>query len=144
MFSGYSECVNVHFENKDGGFFLKQSPRQHFQPTPETATTSGALLSVDRFTVFQSSQPISVRATYGPFSTKQTVPARYVVPDPLPLNTSGTLSFYCAARPKLHVLLFIKQNYLLKEISRITFLIKYLFVFAFGITSSVLSKIAFR
>ena len=40
--------------------------------------------------MFQSSQPISVRATYGPFSTKQTVPARYVVPDPLPLNATGT------------------------------------------------------
>lgn len=47
------------------------------------------MLSVDRFTVFQSSQPISVRATYGPFSTKQTVPARYVVPDPIPLNATG-------------------------------------------------------
>lgn len=90
FFSGCTECVNVHFENKDGGFFLKQSPRQHFQPTPETMATSESLLAVDRFTVFQSSQPISVRATYGPFSTKQTVPARYVVPDPLPLNTSGT------------------------------------------------------
>ncbi|CAH1154164.1 unnamed protein product [Phaedon cochleariae] len=93
-------CVNVHFENKDGGFFIKQQPRQHFPPPPpspgvETSTAgtpgglSGVPLSVDRFTVFQSSQPISVRATYGPFSTKQTVPARYIVPDPLPLNTSG-------------------------------------------------------
>nr|XP_008197339.1 PREDICTED: transmembrane protein 132B isoform X2 [Tribolium castaneum] len=88
----YSECVNVHFENKDGGFFLKQSPRQHFMPAPELngpSSTNGSPLSTDRFTVFQSSQPISVRATYGPFSTKQTVPARYVVPDPLPLNTTG-------------------------------------------------------
>lgn len=81
--------MNVHFENKDGGFFLKQLPRQHFQPNTELETTPGTLLSVDRFTVFQSSQPISVRATYGPFSTKQTVPARYVVPDPFPLNTTG-------------------------------------------------------
>lgn len=79
----------MHFENKDGGFFLKQQPRQHFQPNTELESSPGTLLSVDRFTVFQSSQPISVRATYGPFSTKQTVPARYVVPDPFPLNTSG-------------------------------------------------------
>ncbi|XP_039747216.1 transmembrane protein 132E [Pararge aegeria] len=43
----------------------------------------GALLSLDRFTVLQGSAPASVRATYGPFSTKQTVPARYAVPDPL-------------------------------------------------------------
>ncbi|XP_049823614.1 transmembrane protein 132E isoform X2 [Aethina tumida] len=86
-----SSCVNVHFENKDGGFFLKQTPRQNLitQPDLSGATNSGLPLSIDRFTVFQSSQPISVRATYGPFSTKQTVPARYVVPDPLPLNTSG-------------------------------------------------------
>uniref|UniRef100_A0A1Y1MMI2 Transmembrane protein 132E n=1 Tax=Photinus pyralis TaxID=7054 RepID=A0A1Y1MMI2_PHOPY len=85
-----SRCVDVHFENKDGGFFLKHSPRQHYQPTSEINVPPGSLLSIDRFTVFQTSQPISVRATYGPFSTKQTVPARYVVPDPLPLNTSIT------------------------------------------------------
>ncbi|KAF4523501.1 hypothetical protein B566_EDAN004572 [Ephemera danica] len=40
-----------------------------------------AVLSEERFTVLQSSQPVSIRATYGPFSTKQTVPARYIVPD---------------------------------------------------------------
>ncbi|XP_060527695.1 transmembrane protein 132C isoform X1 [Cylas formicarius] len=100
---GSSLCVNVHFENKDGGFFLKQQPRQHYSGSalgpstiidlpPSTSTgvsSTGQPLSIDRFTVFQSSQPISVRATYGPFSTKQTVPARYVVPDPMPMNTSG-------------------------------------------------------
>lgn len=42
-----------------------------------------SILSIDKFTVFQTSEPASVRATYGPFSTKQTVPARYIVPDPL-------------------------------------------------------------
>lgn len=106
LVAGLSECVNVHFENKDGGFFIKQQPRQHFPLLPppsildassttdtDGADSSGGIpLSIDRFTVFQSSQPISVRATYGPFSTKQTVPARYVVPDPLPLNTSGEYS----------------------------------------------------
>lgn len=81
--------MEVHFENKDGGFFLKHTPKQHFQPIPDlssvlpSSSTPSSVLSVDRFTVFQSSQPISVRATYGPFSTKQTVPARYIVPDPL-------------------------------------------------------------
>ncbi|KAL1489325.1 hypothetical protein ABEB36_014243 [Hypothenemus hampei] len=79
----------------DGGFFLKQQPRQHYTggtglpDSMGTSTTGGTPLSIDRFTVLQSSQPISVRATYGPFSTKQTVPARYVVPDPMPLNTTG-------------------------------------------------------
>lgn len=105
FFSGSSISVNVHFENKDGGFFLKQQPRQHYSgsssnplaipdalvplPGGPGTTSGGTPLSIDRFTVLQSSQPISVRATYGPFSTKQTVPARYVVPDPMPINTTG-------------------------------------------------------
>ena len=39
------------------------------------------ILSIDKFTVVQTTQPVSIRASYGPFSTKQTVPARYIVPD---------------------------------------------------------------
>lgn len=87
-------CVEVHFENKDGGFFLKHTPRQYYPSRLEPSTgtissnipmtsSSGSILSIDKFTVFQTSEPASVRATYGPFSTKQTVPARYIVPDPL-------------------------------------------------------------
>ncbi|XP_017893441.1 transmembrane protein 132E isoform X2 [Ceratina calcarata] len=89
--------VEVHFENKDGGFFLKHIPRQYYPVrtdtvvSPSTGTSSsglpssppGSVLSIDKFTVFQTSEPVSVRATYGPFSTKQTVPARSIVPDPL-------------------------------------------------------------
>ncbi|XP_076240037.1 transmembrane protein 132C dtn isoform X2 [Calliopsis andreniformis] len=94
--------VEVHFENKDGGFFLKHTPRQYYPargdsvpvipPSTGTSTSGsggvpspppGSVLSIDKFTVFQTSEPVSVRATYGPFSTKQTVPARYIVPDPL-------------------------------------------------------------
>lgn len=111
------EClVDVHFENKEGGFFLKHSgstrqPQQPAQPSLQTqqipqpflgfdeidgiASSGGAgvggdnsVLSIDRFTVFQSSHPVSVRAVYGPFSTKQTVPARYIVPDPPPPPSS--------------------------------------------------------
>lgn len=82
----------MHFENKEGGFFLKHSgsSRQHQQlPLSElegitTPSGDSSVLSIDRFTVFQNSHPISVRAVYGPFSTKQTVPARYIVPDPPP------------------------------------------------------------
>lgn len=84
----------MHFENKDGGFFVKHSPRQYYptigraeavpaQGSPSANVPTGAVLSVDEFTVFQTSEPVSIRATYGPFSTKQTVPARYIVPDPL-------------------------------------------------------------
>ncbi|CAK9819472.1 Phospholipase A(2) [Anthophora quadrimaculata] len=95
--------VEVHFENKDGGFFLKHIPRPYIYPlrgdlipaisppagsspslnTGVPSPPPGSVLSIDKFTVFQTSEPVSVRATYGPFSTKQTVPARYIVPDPL-------------------------------------------------------------
>ncbi|XP_069704788.1 transmembrane protein 132E [Periplaneta americana] len=109
--AGVAGTVEVHFENKDGGFFLKHTPRQYYPAVADLAGAAGGMgtppgsrggtlpgtstpgssssgasssvLSVDRFTVFQTSQPISIRATYGPFSTKQTVPARYIVPDPL-------------------------------------------------------------
>lgn len=40
-----------------------------------------SVLSFNRFTVAQANHPVSIRATYGPFSTKQTVPARYIVPE---------------------------------------------------------------
>ena len=108
---GVVGTVEVHFENKDGGFFIKHSPRQYYsavadlsagqeskEQTPKTLLSSNSIiLSVDRFTVFQTSQPVSIRATYGPFSTKQTVPARYIVPDlidslPLPDTTRNVTS----------------------------------------------------
>uniref|UniRef100_A0A0C9RRB0 TMEM132C protein n=1 Tax=Fopius arisanus TaxID=64838 RepID=A0A0C9RRB0_9HYME len=95
-FIGVVSSVEVHFENKDGGFFLKHTPRQFYPSRADTSAGSipagglssppssvESILSVDKFTVFQTSEPASVRATYGPFSTKQTVPARYIVPDPL-------------------------------------------------------------
>lgn len=111
VFSDVAASVEVHFENKDGGFFLKHIPRQYYPargtsdiiPALSTGVSNnnnnnnnnnnaegavpspppGSVLSIDKFTVFQTSEPVSVRATYGPFSTKQTVPARYIVPDPL-------------------------------------------------------------
>lgn len=108
LVSDVAASVEVHFENKDGGFFLKHTPKQFYPAQGESipaipASTSGggsssgatsvgngvssappgSVLSIDKFTVFQTSEPVSVRATYGPFSTKQTVPARYIVPDPL-------------------------------------------------------------
>jgi len=83
--------VEVHFENKDGGFFLKHVPggestnQETGGDSVEAAEAAPleeeAVLSQEHFTVLQSSQPASIRATYGPFSTKQTVPARYIVPD---------------------------------------------------------------
>ncbi|XP_050344911.1 transmembrane protein 132E isoform X1 [Nymphalis io] len=95
LLTGVVFAVEVHFENKDSGFFLKHTARWSGSgPPPEPMGTAlpGALLSLDRFTVLQGSAPASVRATYGPFSTKQTVPARYAVPDPLePPRRNATL-----------------------------------------------------
>jgi transmembrane protein 132 len=81
------ESVEVHFETPDSGFFLKHSPRQTATNSDvATAQTKSkadhdSILSVDKFTIVQTAQPVSIRASYGPFSTKQTVPARYIVPD---------------------------------------------------------------
>lgn len=83
--------MEVHFEAPDSGFFLKHSPRQSVadissSQSPRnglktTLSSQEAVLSIDKFTVVQTTQPVSIRASYGPFSTKQTVPARYIVPD---------------------------------------------------------------
>lgn len=86
------QCVEVHFESADSGFFLKHARQPpvapeissiHSSPIPplKPRTSYDSVLSVDRFTVVQTTQSVSIRASYGPFSTKQTVPARYIVPD---------------------------------------------------------------
>lgn len=93
-------AVEVHFESPDSGFFLKHTTRQSVSSVID-ASSSGtsraksldSMLSIDRFTVVQTTQPVSIRASYGPFSTKQTVPARYIVPDVLettPENAQNT------------------------------------------------------
>ncbi|EAT43715.1 AAEL004880-PA, partial [Aedes aegypti] len=85
-------AVEVHFETPDSGFFLKHSPRQSSVAanTNKGRLGSDSVLSIDRFTVVQTSQPVSIRASYGPFSTKQTVPARYIVPDVLESSSDST------------------------------------------------------
>ncbi|XP_004536756.1 transmembrane protein 132C isoform X2 [Ceratitis capitata] len=92
-------CVEVHFESAESGFFLKHSRQPPIAPeisiqTPNVTPTKikatyDSILSVDRFTVVQTTQPVSIRASYGPFSTKQTVPARYIVPDVLENQNSN-------------------------------------------------------
>ncbi|XP_039958277.1 transmembrane protein 132C isoform X2 [Bactrocera tryoni] len=91
-------CVEVHFESAESGFFLKHTRQPPIAPeisikssnvTPSKAQTYDSVLSVDRFTVVQTTQPVSIRASYGPFSTKQTVPARYIVPDVLENQNSN-------------------------------------------------------
>lgn len=103
--------VEVHFDNPDGGFFVRHpigggigNGRQQQQIIGVDgdddggeggdgggggAGGGGAVLSVDRFTVLQDVPQTSIRATYGPFSTKQTVPSRYLIPDPSSAGMSG-------------------------------------------------------
>lgn len=95
---GKSDGVEVHFESADSGFFLKHIRQPPVMPeisknangkqnTP-SSTAYDSILSTDRFTIVQTTQPVSIRASYGPFSTKQTVPARYIVPDVIENQTS--------------------------------------------------------
>ena len=95
----------IHFEQKDGGFFIRTATSNNGASSSissaETSSTvdGGAssssadwesdrtgdpiTLTTEHFTVLPSSQPVSIRVNYGPFSTKQTVPVRLLVPDPL-------------------------------------------------------------
>ncbi|XP_001963408.3 transmembrane protein 132D [Drosophila ananassae] len=113
--------VEVHFEAPDSGFFLKHARQPPV--TPEIAnvqSTSSAVpplrqrssydsvLSLDRFTVVETTQPVSIRASYGPFSTKQTVPARYIVPDTMDNQagdymTNSTATLLELQQPNMHL-----------------------------------------
>ncbi|XP_037937749.1 transmembrane protein 132E [Teleopsis dalmanni] len=90
MYTYQNNCVEVHFEAADSGFFLKHPQQGPVAPEITQMVANqpvkaklpfDSILSIDRFTVVQSAQPVSIRASYGPFSTKQTVPARYIVPE---------------------------------------------------------------
>lgn len=85
--SGYVTPVEVHFDNPDGGFFVRHPiGGGNGGSVGGNDDGGGAILSVDRFTVLQDVPQTSIRASYGPFSTKQTVPSRYLIPDP---NSAG-------------------------------------------------------
>lgn len=92
--------MEVHFDNPDGGFFVRHpiggggtgnggGRQQQQQMSGSGEDDGGAVLSVDRFTVLQDVPQTSIRASYGPFSTKQTVPSRYLIPDPNSAGLSG-------------------------------------------------------
>lgn len=74
--------MDVVLESPEGGYFLKQSIARAQPPEPPPPGPPGAVLTTERFAVFQTSRPLAVRASYGPFSTKQTVPARSLVAEP--------------------------------------------------------------
>lgn len=88
----YASSVQVSFDKPDSGFFFKHSsvqpqqqllnnPISDLKTSPSSKESKDSVLSFNRFTVAQANHPVSIRASYGPFSTKQTVPARYIVPE---------------------------------------------------------------
>ncbi|CAG0894865.1 unnamed protein product [Cyprideis torosa] len=66
-----SRGLKLSFVPSDAGFFL-QHPRADEDKGPK-------VLSVDRFTVRYPTQQTTLKADYGPFSTTQTVPAKWVL-----------------------------------------------------------------
>lgn len=68
------------------------------------------VLSVDKFTVVQTTQPVSIRASYGPFSTKQTVPARYIVPDISEATTDSSHQTVTTSQNATQALLDLQQQ----------------------------------
>ncbi|XP_063595333.1 transmembrane protein 132E-like [Penaeus indicus] len=73
--------VDVHFLNPDSGFFLRPEDSLGAPLATGVGGGDGGVLDVKRFTVLDPTRPTLIRAKYGPFSTKQTVPARYVLPE---------------------------------------------------------------
>ncbi|KAH8273065.1 hypothetical protein KR018_008801, partial [Drosophila ironensis] len=119
-----ADSVEVHFEAPDSGFFLKHARQPPVTPEianlPATSsavpplrqrTAYDSVLSLDRFTVVETTQPVSIRASYGPFSTKQTVPARYIVPDTMDSQstaggdymTNSTATLLELQQPNMHL-----------------------------------------
>lgn len=113
-----SLAVEVHFEAPDSGFFLKHSPRQSVSDVTSSQSSSrggikstqDTVLSVDKFTVVQTTQPVSIRASYGPFSTKQTVPARYIVPDISEATTDSSHTAITSSQNATQALLELQQQ----------------------------------
>lgn len=73
-------------------------------------STQDTVLSVDKFTVVQTTQPVSIRASYGPFSTKQTVPARYIVPDISEVTTDSSHPTVTTPQNATQALLDLQQQ----------------------------------
>ncbi|KAA0193765.1 hypothetical protein HAZT_HAZT006098 [Hyalella azteca] len=103
-------AVDLHFESPDSGFFLRPESsssnragnRAGYGEILEGLSGTGGVLDVERFTVLDASRPALIRATYGPFSTKQTVPARYVLPQ-FPDEENITLTPGAFTSPQLEI-----------------------------------------
>ena len=114
MFTG---AVDLHFENPDSGFFLRPESGSGVNSDGsilEGLAGSGGVLDVERFTVLDATRPALIRATYGPFSTKQTVPARYVLPQ-FPDEENITLTPGTFNSPQLEV----SAHLVVKKVTRV-------------------------
>eukprot|EP00092_Neocalanus_flemingeri_P018939 GFUD01020515.1.p1 GENE.GFUD01020515.1~~GFUD01020515.1.p1 ORF type:complete len:1459 (-),score=271.45 GFUD01020515.1:1899-6275(-) len=91
---GNCSCIDVHFDDATSGYFIKESDPsaeddsklgegRGSSPTPSTLETQ----KESKFTVLRSSQLVSLKASYGPFLSRQTVPASHFIPD-LAVNTN--------------------------------------------------------
>jgi len=115
---GYAACIDVHFEDATSGYFIKESATattksldvldiaKSESPTRliarsgdgsnlgEEGGTSPAphtlgIHEESKFTVLRSSQLVSLKASYGPFLSRQTVPASNAIPE-LTENTNSS------------------------------------------------------
>ncbi|TRY70776.1 hypothetical protein TCAL_10024 [Tigriopus californicus] len=99
--------LDVHFDDPAAGFFLRERHHAYSPPTsiqqgagPTTSIVLGMgggrssksshkmktfkeVIHSERFTMIGKSEPTTIRAEYGPFQTSQTLPAQFVLPDPI-------------------------------------------------------------
>ena len=73
----------MHFDKPESGFFTQELPLTDATLLKVKDESKGPkedeVLSSHRFTVVQPDEPATLTASYGPFTTKQTIPAKYVV-----------------------------------------------------------------
>ena len=60
-------CIDVHFDDATSGFFIKNSQQRTDEARPEEDELSSNL------TVLRTSELISLKASYGPFLTRERV-----------------------------------------------------------------------
>ena len=94
--SGCSQAIDVHFDDVASGFFLETED----DPAPQVPSVLGAAPPAPAlgtpseqrrsFTVLPRGHLVGLRASYGPFLSRQTVPAPLALPDlGLPANSSA-------------------------------------------------------
>lgn len=93
---GYCTGIDVHFEDAASGFFIKEleSGGEESTKLGEGRGTSSTPTPLEvqqesKFTVLRSSQLVNLKASYGPFLSRQSVPASHFIRD-LAVNTNSS------------------------------------------------------